>query len=998
MKTLSNKLISIFIFSVIFLSISCKNQLNNFIQTEKATVTFSISKPQERIIYPDLISDITEFENFTLSYGLIGNDHEIIKEYDSIEKKTYEDFINTKIELEPGLYSFNLQTQKEASYFAATAETTIKSNEENFVSFILKNEETDPEIKGHIKAKFFFDLPEDDDSDNLFTINITNMFDKDGEKILIPTEPTENEDGKKYIDVEAELNSGYYLVTVNFEINDYSDLEAAYPGISLRDTMSEAFYVCSGHDTNYESEIRSLNRINKIVYMNTEGYSTLINTYNAYNAKQVFTALSKNPPAKEDFILARWYVDEELKTPFENFLNSEGDVTLYASWKKKEAVTPSFKYQFQDSEGYTFSLEDKVIDGFRTEKIIAFPSAFFDLDYLVQFIDPIDGEIAGKFPLNESISEGTYNLKVTAVYEDLTLSKEINDFIVSKDFTEPYIITFLPDSSSPEGHISLQFKDSLNIFGSYSADPSGLYKTEHSNTENWIADNVTPGSYKTQFEFFDKDNKSINTINDVSVLVWPGFTTDCFFGPENLVTENHELIIEAGREFLLENEPSSVKSAYKIEGEEFGIYFNSLKFDFEHVFNVQCDLDSTTTDAFLIYEVLGAPYINGEQIAPEVWTSESEVTFDSTTLENDTQAYTLKIATESKSYFERDNTPGLITCMGKWGLIYQNSYNNTIAFTDYGKQLYNSGIREFKNEIWNSNGDCLSINQINGYLQEKPGFLGDLIPKELYYSDLSEEELENLSPATDYILKFTNYSTLENFEFPKKIKDDDNYYICFDFSDDSNTFTEIPSYMDAANNEKGTFDGYWCMSELKMNDNVTKIGNFAFMNAYIKQIEMSENITEIGKSAFYTSKLTNINLPNGLKVIGENAFGETRTKDIIIPDTVEEIGSKAFYYNTGITSITIPSSVKTIGDEAFNSCSNLKEITIQGTVTTFGNKVFTFIHNIESFIITSENAFSLGEEPFQYCSNPPTISVPEALLDEFKNLNPGLNFEGYTFI
>ena len=89
-----------------------------------------------------------------------------------------------------------------------------------------------------------------------------------------------------------------------------------------------------------------------------------------------------------------------------------------------------------------------------------------------------------------------------------------------------------------------------------------------------------------------------------------------------------------------------------------------------------------------------------------------------------------------------------------------------------------------------------------------------------------------------------------------------------------------------------------------------------------------EDVTSIGNHAFVGSSLTIITLPEGVTSIGEYAFTSCRSlTDITIPEGVMSIGEMAFAYCFDLTSITIPEGVTSIGDWAFYCCFSLTTIT-----------------------------------------------------------------------
>ena len=73
---------------------------------------------------------------------------------------------------------------------------------------------------------------------------------------------------------------------------------------------------------------------------------------------------------------------------------------------------------------------------------------------------------------------------------------------------------------------------------------------------------------------------------------------------------------------------------------------------------------------------------------------------------------------------------------------------------------------------------------------------------------------------------------------------------------------------------------------------------------------LDENITKIGPFAFYKTNITKIKIPNSVGKIGECAFYGCGLTEVTIPNSVTEIGAEAFWGCTSLNSVTIPSGCK----------------------------------------------------------------------------------------
>ena len=170
--------------------------------------------------------------------------------------------------------------------------------------------------------------------------------------------------------------------------------------------------------------------------------------------------------------------------------------------------------------------------------------------------------------------------------------------------------------------------------------------------------------------------------------------------------------------------------------------------------------------------------------------------------------------------------------------------------------------------------------------------------------------------------------------------------------------------------------------EIVVEDGITHIGNYAFLNfRAVTSISIANSVESIGNDAFANcSSLTSVVLPDNITSIDHNAFsGCYSMTDIHLPNNLTVLGNEVFWNCEALNSITIPESLQSCGESLFNNlCINLKTVhwnaihceelgggVLEGSLVTevvFGPKVQSIPHD------------------FAYqCSNLTKINLPEGL-------------------
>ena len=154
------------------------------------------------------------------------------------------------------------------------------------------------------------------------------------------------------------------------------------------------------------------------------------------------------------------------------------------------------------------------------------------------------------------------------------------------------------------------------------------------------------------------------------------------------------------------------------------------------------------------------------------------------------------------------------------------------------------------------------------------------------------------------------------------------------------------------------FDSRESIKEVKIEEGVTNIGDFAFTyGTNIESVDLPGTITKIGRNAFYDcEKLASFVLQENVTNVGYGAFyysGITESvynkhifaympgsnlEEYIIPEGIEIIAAGAFIGS--ISSITLPSTLLDIRDRAFYNCSIETIICKAIAPPSLGNSVF----------------------------------------------------------
>ncbi len=125
---------------------------------------------------------------------------------------------------------------------------------------------------------------------------------------------------------------------------------------------------------------------------------------------------------------------------------------------------------------------------------------------------------------------------------------------------------------------------------------------------------------------------------------------------------------------------------------------------------------------------------------------------------------------------------------------------------------------------------------------------------------------------------------------------------------------------------------------------VTRLGNYVFMDCdKLASVVLGDGLTEIGKSAFARCvSLSNVLLPSGLLVINDKAFaGTVALTGINVPKTLRYIGEEAFA-QSGLTAIDLSecAALTEVGAWAFTECKTLASVRFNDSLASIGEGAF----------------------------------------------------------
>lgn len=219
---------------------------------------------------------------------------------------------------------------------------------------------------------------------------------------------------------------------------------------------------------------------------------------------------------------------------------------------------------------------------------------------------------------------------------------------------------------------------------------------------------------------------------------------------------------------------------------------------------------------------------------------------------------------------------------------------------------------------------------------------------------------------------------------------------------------------------------FWGSSveEIILGENVTSVGERAFVRSNFKSLKMSDNLTSIGNYAFWEcSKLTYIDFSNNLEYIGQWAFaGCMELPSVTIPRSVKCIDLIAFQWCNKLTKVEVNSNevvsrdgeqfytlmscfgkqvkeymlgedVKKIAYIAFAESEKLTTVTISSHLTCVDDSAFHKCTSLEDVYLYAEQVPQTGKDIFVDSNyKNATLHVPANAVEAYRNAEQWKDF------
>ena len=179
---------------------------------------------------------------------------------------------------------------------------------------------------------------------------------------------------------------------------------------------------------------------------------------------------------------------------------------------------------------------------------------------------------------------------------------------------------------------------------------------------------------------------------------------------------------------------------------------------------------------------------------------------------------------------------------------------------------------------------------------------------------------------------------------------------------------------------EGVFSYCSLLKKVTMTDSVTSMGEYCFhYDDNLIEVRLSDNLTLIPINTFeYCENLEKVNIPSRITSIGNYAFCYCyKLQDVVLPNTLREIGDRAFYNCQTITTINIPNVTNIVWD-SFAECDNLESVTLGSNVKSIAYGAFSGCDKLK-YINLPDSIETIEEYAFAYCKELEHINIPDSL-------------------
>lgn len=295
--------------------------------------------------------------------------------------------------------------------------------------------------------------------------------------------------------------------------------------------------------------------------------------------------------------------------------------------------------------------------------------------------------------------------------------------------------------------------------------------------------------------------------------------------------------------------------------------------------------------------------------------------------------------------------------------IVENRFSNPELFNFFLENFDFSNVKKgnlMKEFILQDNAACLEITAELGWLKQ---------PKkrdELIAFAAGNGSTECTAFLLDYKNRTADFAA-EQMRAEKKAQRELNA--------DPNSVTELKKIWSWEKHDDGTLviTGYKgkntevTVPEKLAGDTVTAIGECAFspdakriraeqreLRKAITEVKLPDTITKIGDFAFFKCRsLTHFDIPPKLAQISKGMLDITGITEITIGGNVKKIGAVAFYYCSNLKTAVLQDGVEEIETAAFYNCGNLEELELPKSLKKIvGGKFDSSFYNCYNMTVT----------------------------------------------